>query len=162
MAQQNKYRDLDKNVYDLYNINQKYTKPITYIGYSVGSVSSLVITSGSDNTVKVDISNEVASFKSNLITIISIGFSTTSVLYQYFQSSINYFGVTLSVPSNFSFFAIGGYCPNDNITNTGIWLFADVNYRTVTYRCKNNTSPANANLIDSHSLFAVYSKNWIS
>lgn len=38
MAQQNKYRDIDKNVYDLnqpYKINEKYTKP-------VGSISLII------------------------------------------------------------------------------------------------------------------------
>ena len=162
MAQQNKYRDLDKNVYEIYNIKEKYTKPVGRLDIKVGLSSSYYsVSMGILNTLKVDISGYLDYLSQHIITFVYISFISASQN-DYFEPS-QYFGIDVTVSgTDYAITPLGAFCTNASISNTAYWLFGEVTTDQVLYRCRTSTSVSNTALGNSNSVFYIMPKQWKS
>ena len=166
MAQQNKYRDIDKNVYDLnqpYKINEKYTKPVGFINAVIGLSTDIEYQMTNDNTLTVSLTNVADYLENHLLTFLLVHF-VNSEEENLFTSSSSFFAICVSVPNsrNYNVISISGSCSNANISNTSYWLFPEIDYDRIGYRCKTATNVSNTDLGNSYSVFAISPKEWKS
>lgn len=170
MAQQNKYRDIDKNVYDLYNIKEKYIKPVGFISIIVTSrLSDYYNFSNYDFTFNLFGNPDWKEYINNhLITFVEIS-SANSTFSEGFSGSSNYWDIECTISgagSDFYIFPISGSVTNSNVTNTSYWLFPEpkgggISFTSIGYRSKGSTTATNTDIDNSVSIFVVARSSWL-
>lgn len=170
MAQENKYRDVDKNLYEIYNIKEKYTKPAGFLSITVTStLSDYYDFSNYDFTFNLFGNPEWKEYINNhLITFVKIS-SANSTFSEGFSGSSSYWDIGCSISGaggDFYIFAISGSVSNSNVANTSYWLFPEpkgggISFTSITYRSKGSTTATNTDIDNSVSIFVVARNSWL-
>ena len=161
MAQENKYRDADKNLYDLsqpYKINEKYTKPI-------GSIS-LIISFNNTKYYRTDglrdiIINPYTEFGDYISSHLAV---FLSVRFNGYASSLdlvntNFVTIKLESNSNYNVFCLSGGSVADSNSNYRMNfrpLGNDGSFDWVTITDVSNTKLDSASVV-----FLIFPKTWL-
>ena len=163
MAQENFYRDKDKNLYEIPDLTKKYLRPINHIRYFLSNQRQIddgEVIGGAYSAVISSLGESYDSELSNyILNIVEVSFGNNFEA-KLFTSSSRYFTIRM-ILSGYTTIALSAQIQNENMTSLNTFLFPQVDDDEVEFRSNNATSPSTNSLGTASMVFAVFSnKGW--
>lgn len=161
MAQQNKYRDIDKNVYDLnqpYKINEKYTKPIGSISLIISFNNTTYYTTDGMRDIIIKPYAEFEDYiNSHLAVFVSVRFNGYAESLDLVNT--NFVNIKLESNSNYNTLCLSGGSVADSNSNYRM------NFRPLgdsgSFDWLTITNVSNTKLDSASVVFLIFPKTWL-